>query len=84
MDPITIWRPAVTAATTDVVKNAATYSQNMNEILSAASTAAAALLAAGEPQGAPVLAIVPVLQALVAAYPPLAATSAASAQSAFV
>lgn len=71
--------PAITQANTD----ATSYVANQTDILNAASTVAAALLAAGEPQGAPVLAVVPVIAAAVAAFPAQLTAAGSVAEQAF-
>lgn len=73
----------VTPATTQAQLDAALYVARQTEILSTASTVAAALLAAGEPQGAPVLAIVPVITAAVSAFQSQLPAATAIAQAPF-
>lgn len=82
-DPVATMRPLVTTATQDVISNAAKYTSNMQQLLQTANSVAAAMVAAGEVQGVPVLAVVPVLEAVVAAYTPLATAAAGVAESAF-
>jgi len=80
----TVNRYIVTPATVQANVNAGIYVANEGLILAAAATKAAALIAAGEPQGAVVAALVPVIQAQVAAFPAELQAATVVAQLAFV
>lgn len=79
----TVSQYVVTPANVQANVNAALYVANQMEILATATTVATALLVAGEPQGAPVLAIVPVIQSQVTEFPPELAAATAIAQAPF-
>ena len=74
----------VTPATTQAQLDATLYVANQTQILSTATTVATALVAAGQAEGAPVLAIVPVITAAVAAFQGQLPPSALAAQAPFL
>jgi hypothetical protein len=65
----TVDRYVVTPATLQANLDAARYVADQGTILGAAASAAAALVAQQRPEGVVVAALVPVIQALVAAFP---------------
>ena len=70
----------VTPATLQANLDAALYVAEQSAILGAAASAAAALIAQQRPEGVVVAAIVPVIQALVATFPPKLAAATAIAK----
>jgi hypothetical protein len=70
----------VTPATVQATADGARYVANQTQILTAAATAAAALIAQQRPEGVAVAAIVPVIQGIVAQFPPKLAVATALAQ----
>lgn len=76
----TVDQYVVTPATLQANVDATLYVAEQNAILGAAASAAAALIAQQRPEGVVVAAIVPVIQALVAAFPPKLAAATAVAK----
>lgn len=74
----------VTPATAQASLDAQAYVVEQTSILTAAAMVAAAQIAAGEPQGAVVAALVPLIQAVVEAFPEELERSSIPAQAAFV
>lgn len=76
----TVDQYVVTPAVVQANLDAARYVADETAILGAAASAAAALIAQQRPEGAVVAAIVPVIQAMVSAFPPKLAAATAIAK----
>jgi hypothetical protein len=74
----------VTPATLQAKLDAVRYVSDQGQILAAAASAAAALIAQQRPEGVAVAAIVPVIQALVATFPPKLTAATVVAQAPFL
>lgn len=80
----TVDQLVVMPATTQANLDAQVYVSEQAQILAVASTVAAALIAAGKPEGFAVAALVPVIQAQVMAFPAQLLPATLVAQAAFV